>query len=221
MTTLTIRPGSANSTSIGGLRSSDATYATARGGTGTFTSIESAPTISGGQRLLTGTYDLNEMFFGFPVGSAVAGAVVLSAVFEWTTNSANVSGGLAQAILAFDAGNIQTGDWQDGTELAALASWGSIPGTGFQTNSTTYQVSLNATAIASIQTTLRAGGTVAFMVVAQAQVDNTAPVGNNRYDILSEQDATAGNRPALIINYTIVGDNLLSGSRLSRPRLVG
>lgn len=105
--------------------------------------------------------------------------------------------------------------------MAALPVWGSVPGTGYQSNSTTYQVSLNATAIASIQASLRAGTAIGFMMVAQAQIDNTAPSGNDRYDIRSDDDATEALRPGLIIDYTLIGDGLTAGSRLSRMRPIG
>ena len=202
MPQVTIRPGISNTTLIGAIRCANAAYATARDGTGTLTSIESAASITGGQRLFSGTYDCNEMFFGF-TPSAVAGAVVTDVKFEWTTFSSNVTGGLEQAILNYTAGAITTADWQDGTELAALTSYGSIPGTGYQSVTTTYQVSLNAAARTAAQTALRAGSTFSFMVVAQAQVDNSALSGNNRYDIRSEQDATEAYRPALIIDYRL------------------
>ena len=202
MPTLTIRP-SSETNLIGGIRCSDATYATARSGAGTLTAFTSAVSIPGGQRLFSGTYDLNEMFFGFTPPSAIANAVVTKVTFEWTTFSSNVSGGLQQAILNYAAGSITTADWQDGTELAALTSYGSIPGTGYQSNTTTYQVDLNAAAITAAQTALRAGTTFSFMVVAQAQVDNSAPSGNNRYDIRSEQDTTDAYRPALILTYDL------------------
>lgn len=142
------------------------------------------------------------MFFGFTPAAAVPGAIVTDVTFEWTNNSANVSGGEVQAILEFAAGPITTADWQDGTELAALTVWGAIPKSGtYQTNNATNQVSLNSTAIAAVQTALRAGTTISFMVVDQNQIDDIAPAGNDRYDILSEQNGTAANRPALIIDY--------------------
>lgn len=220
MTTLTIRPTTTNT--IGAIRCSNATYSVARAGTGTFTTISSGASIPGGQRLFSGTYDLNQGFFNFPVGSAVPGAVVISAIFEWTTGGANVTGGEVQNILDYASGAIANADWRDGTALAGLTSWGTVPKSGsYQTNSTTCQINLNATAIASIQTTLRAGGTVGFMMVDQNQIDDVAPAGNDRYDILSEEDATAANRPALIIEYHLVGEALLAGRKLSQMRLVG
>jgi hypothetical protein len=221
MTVLTIRP-STESSNIGAIRNANATYATARAGSGTFTAfVTGSTTIPGGQRLNAGTYDLNEMFLEFPTGSAVPNAVVSDVKFEWTTASANVTGGLQQAILDYSAGNITTADWRDGTALSGLTSLGSIPGAGFQANSTTYQVSLNAAGIASAQTALRAGGSMSFMVVAQDQVNNIAPTVSNRYDIRSETDATAAFRPALIITYSEgIGVRLTRG-KLARMRLVG
>ena len=142
MPQITIRP-SSETNLIGGVRCSDATYATARSGAGTFTAFSSAVTIPGGQRLFSGSYDLNEMFFGFTPPSAVPLAVVTKVTFEWTTFSSNVSGGLEQAILNYAAGAITTADWQDGTELAALTVFGSIPGSGYQSNTTTYQRDLH------------------------------------------------------------------------------
>lgn len=203
MPQLIIRPSTTNE--IGAVRCSNATYATARDGTGTLLSIASGTSIPGGQRLNTGTYDLNEMFFNFAVGAAVPNAVLVSAVFEWTTGTVNVTGGETQAILNYSSGAITTADWQDGTELAALTSWGTIPKPGYQSNSTTYQIGLNATAVSSIQTTLRAGGTVGFMVVDENQVNNIAPAGNDRYDLLSDEDATPALRPALILTYNLPG----------------
>lgn len=202
MPQITIRP-SSETNLIGGIRCSDATYSVARSGAGTLASFAGATSIPGGQRLFSGTYDLNEMFFGFTPPSAVPLAVVTKVTFEWTTLNSNVSGGLEQAILNFAAGAITTGDWQDGTELAALTVFGSIPGTGFQSNTTTYQRDMNAAAIAAAQTALRAGTVFSFMVVAQAQIDNSAPAGNNRYDIRSEQDTTEAYRPALILTYNL------------------
>ncbi|MGE0668305.1 MAG: hypothetical protein AB7O49_17250 [Sphingomonadales bacterium] len=152
--------------------------------------------------MLAGTYDLNVQFFNFSPGSAVPGAVVSDATFEWTTASVNVSGGDQQAILEHASGSITTADWCDGATLVGLNVWGEIPSSGFQANSQTYQVSLNATALATIQTLVRAGSTIGFIVVAQAQIDGVAPIGNDRYDILSDDDSSAANRPALIVTYS-------------------
>ena len=199
MPTLTVRPGIANSNLIAAIRSTNATYSVARDGTGTFTAFDSgADFVPGGQNT---NYDIREMFFGFDLGITVPGAVVTDVKFEFTTYGSNVTGGETQAILDYTADNVLTSDWQDGTELAALTSFGSLAKGSYMTNSTTYQYSMNAAARTAAQTALRAGGRFSFMIVDQNVIDNVAPVANDNWYICSEQHATEANRPAVIITY--------------------
>lgn len=218
MTVLTDRPSSTQADGFD--RSDSAVYALARASYIAGSNSNSGTTIITGQRNNAGTYQLFQGFVRFSLSTIPTTSIVLSATFEYTTSSAAISAESDLEMLGYDAGTlVEAADYQGGAGVGSLANYGTIDATANSTATTTYQKALNSTGVAAIQANL--GGNFGMALIATDFVNNSAPAGDGRYTIRSSEDATAANRPALIVTYSEnLGRGIVSGPKVKRMRIV-
>ncbi len=200
MTTTTIRPTSTQRD--GRVRSSNAVYATVQTGSSLNTVNSTDPTTTG-QRETAGTYEIFEVFASMDCSGISTAAAVTAASVEITFSSTTVSTVSDLEFRSGDAGAlVETADWIDASTLASRTLYGTIAAASIAT-STTVQCTLNADGIAAVQAAVVAGGYFSFVLVSKLAREGTAPGAgvDQRVNIRTSENATAGNRPALIVDH--------------------
>ena len=199
MTVTTIRPSSTQRD--GRVRSSSTVLATAQAGS-SFNTTQTVDPLISGNRNNGGTYELFEAFIQMDCSSITATDVSSAAVIEITFGGTTVSG---VSDLEFRAATpsaiIADGDWINPTNMTAgNALYGTIAGASI-TSGATVQCTLDAAGIAAVQAAIAAAGYITCVIVAKSDRLGTTPPGDDRIGIRSSENATAANRPALIVTH--------------------
>ena len=221
MTTTTIRPSSTQRD--GRVRSGSAVLATAQSGGGSFNTTSTIDPLIAGHQLSAGTYYLFEAFIQIDCSSITSTDTASEAIVEITFGGTTVSGAYDLELRqASPSTIIADGDWIDPTTMAAgNPLYGTIAAASI-TSGATVQCTLTSAGLATVQTAISGAGYFPCVMVGKGTRDGVTPSGDNRIGIRSSENATAANRPALIVtHYAAVGSRILSGRKLSTMRLVG
>lgn len=192
MASVTVYP-SANS---GALRSSSATYATARAGTGTL-AAQAANDARCGQYLTGGTYHCYQHFLEFDLTSAVpAGSTITAAtlsLFVWAIDG--TPGYVIEAMASDYGAALTTADIVAGANmgaLTALANWTSAaPDTVYKAFTSTGLVAW-----------LTPGATNRMVIAGQRQRTDNAPAAAEYISAYYDNTGGDSGRPKLDITYT-------------------
>ncbi len=200
MTQTTVRP--ASTQRDGRVRSSNAVYATAQTGS-SLNNVNTVDPSTTGQRETAGTYEIFEFFASMDCSGITSSQAVTRAQVEITFSSATVSSVSDLELYAANAGaTVDTADWIDASTLSGLTLYGTIPAASIAVN-TTVQCELNTAGIAAVQTAVSAAGYFSFVMVSKLVRQGTAPGAgvDQRVNIRTSENATASNRPALIVDH--------------------
>ncbi len=197
MTTTTIRPGGTQRD--GHNRSRSTVYATSQtGGTITNTNL-STPMITG-QQFSTPNYDTFEAVAQADCSSIAVGQAVTRARLEWTFGVSSTASDI-KVIAGSGAGaSVDAADYIDATTLGAKTLYATLAAASV-VSSTTVQIDLNAAGIAAVQAAVDAAGYFEYMVASSNTIAATTPTADERVRIESSEHATAGSRPALIVDH--------------------
>lgn len=187
------------------IQSSNATYSTARDGSG-LTTFSGNAFVQVGQ-YLSGTYNIFETFIAFDTSALGASAIVTSAILsmdgvtDGSTTDFNVDARL------YDWGTaVTTGDWPTGATLAGTTLLGQWNTSGF---STAYNAFSDIAMAANVNLT----GVTRMLLASANTVANSAPSGFE-YVILKSADAPGTTEdPKLVITYTSVVEVSLAGAQ--------
>lgn len=185
-------------TTDGHIDSSNATYATARSGSGL--TVFTGPILGVGQLLSGGTYTCIEYFVSFDTSSLGAGATITSAVLSiqgggGTPDQSDTDFTVEARAFNFGA-SVTTGDWVAGASLGSStlvchfdtsAGWGSG-----------YNAFTNDALPANINKT----GTTYIMLSSSRHRGNNTPVGLEKVSLKTSQTAGTSSDPKLTITYT-------------------
>lgn len=173
-----------------------------------------------GQRLNGANYELYQAHIRWSLASIPTTARIISASIRVTNSGSPPANRKDTYFRDRDPGGVITSaDYVDQTTLAAMDLFATMP-TANNGSNTTYTLTGTAAFIAKIQANL--GGNVGCIVVSDTQVSSTAPTTADQWTFKSAEDATAGNRPALIVDYSEnLGSRIVAGPKLSRMRIVG
>lgn len=196
MATLTVYADTADNA----LGCSNNTFATARAGTGCYIDSVSAENHEIGCSYFAPTYYLNELGLPFDTSALGAGATISSAVLALYGKADGSTTDFTIECAAYDFGAaIDTGDWQDGTELAALTIVATLSTAGFSTSGYN-NFSDSGPGLASV---INKTGTTRLFLWHPKIRTGVAPTGSEYVDVWSANEAQTGERrPQLTITYT-------------------
>ena len=185
----------------GTVRSSNATYATARTG-GTFTTPD---THIAGQTFVSPDYRCYEGFLIFNT-SGIPDTDTVSAVtasLDGFSNSSATDFISGLAASAYNGGPVVTGDWVSGAAIPTpeLATW----------NSSGYVAGYNAfTETADFKDAINKTGNTALIFYSQRHRDATVPSGNEFVNFVDADAAGTGDDPKLDITHAAGGPTQVS-----------
>lgn len=203
---------------VGGIYSSNATYLTARSGSGLVAS-DGAGTPSFGQGRSGATYFCTETFFEFDTSSIPDTATVLSATLTVTLagQTGHIDGTVAQARLYDFGATVTTGDWIAGASLGAQTLLATAPITNLTNNFSATIFTAESAFAANVNKT----GTTRIVLCTDTQVAGTAPSDGNSGPIVSAfgtanvntltvtyTSGTVDNVVKLVVGGSVVGSNL-------------
>jgi len=198
MTQTTIRP--ASTQRDGHIRSRSTVYATSQTG-GTLTNTNASTPIITGQQFSTPNYDTFEGIVQFDCSAITSTQVVSNAVVEVTFGTSSATSDVKLVSISSAVGaTVDTADYVDATTLSGKTVYGTIPAASIVAASTV-QVTLTAAGIAAVQTAVTAGGYFEAMLASANTINAATPTGDERVRIESSEHATAGSRPALIVDH--------------------
>lgn len=193
MTVTTVYSGTAD----GIVNSSDAAYATARGGTGTLGASTAAADALFGQAL-DGDYYVEELFIGFDT-SAIADTDTISAAVLSLFGGGSAPGTnfTAEARVYDWGGTVTTADFRTGTQYNALtiaatfatAGWSTSAYNDFTESGTNLQAAVNKT------------GTTYLVCSSDKLASNTAPTGFDDVQCSTADTAGTTNDPKLVVTH--------------------
>lgn len=183
----------------GYVASASATYATAAAGYVAGFSNTSGTSWITGQRLNAGTYTLHQASVRWALTAIPTGAIITAASIRVTNSGSPPAGRLETYFKDRDPGAvISTADYVDQATLSGLDTFATMP-TANNGSDTVYTLTGTAALRAKIQANI--GGNIGCMVVSAGQVSSSAPSADERWSFQSVEDATEGDRPALIVDY--------------------
>lgn len=193
-----------SSTDDGYVKSTNATYATARAGSG----LTSATNQIAGNVGQVNFYDIWELFLDFDTSSIDDSATVSSAILNTDLSSDGSTTDFEARCGLFDWGTgLTTADWQDGTELAALtqlchlntSAMGSV-GTNTNWVDDAFAANINKTGETRV-------------VLFSAETENNSSNVNDEYVSLSLADAFGtSDDPLLTVTYSVPQTITLTGT---------
>lgn len=198
MTQTTIRP--ASTQRDGHIRSRSTVWATAQTG-GTLTNTNATTPLITGCQFGTPNYDVFEAIAQFDCSSITSTQAVTNAKIEVTFGVSSAACDLKMLSISSSVGaTVDTTDYVDSTTLSGKTVYGTIA-SGSISSSTTIQVTLTAAGIAAVQAAVAAGGYFECMIASANVIAGTTPTADERVRIESSEHATAGSRPALIVDH--------------------
>lgn len=213
MATLTVYASTANS---GLLSSHHATYSTARSGANLTLAAPSA--VSGfqaDQSRIGGNYFCEEIALDFDASSLPDTAVVSAVAFKMTHwfNAGSPTGTIE--VRLYDFGALAAADYVDGASLSAQTLLASLAVSSisagvqntFAENGTDFQTSISLT-----------GSTRVLVSTSEIRLGTPTPTAQDIAYWLDPDDATQGNRPQIVITYTVpVTRDVTSAASISVP----
>lgn len=189
----------------GRLYSSDASdYSAARAGTGATLVLdsESATNIQFGQALTAAPeYTCGEAFISFDTSSIPDDATIDSVVLHLYGQADFSTTDFTVQARIFDwGGALATGDWQDGTELAALTLAATFPTSSWSTAG--YNEFTSETAFKS---NVSKTGNTRIVICSSRQVAGTTPTGNEVVNFWTVDETGTSKDPKLVVTYTTTG----------------
>lgn len=192
------------STADGHLRCSNATYSTARDGTGTFATVTAATDNQVGQELFGGVYYCYELFWDFDTSSIPSGATIVSATLEGYVVSTNITSSGAGVVRArvYDwSTSVTTADWIAGasvsgqTLVAHTVAMSSLTGSAY-----------NTFVDDALAANINKGGVTRFILTSDRFEAGTVPTGApNGSEYASFSSADGANPPKLTVTWTVDG----------------
>jgi len=200
MTVTTIRPSFTQAD--GRNRSSSTVLATAQAGSSINTTNSVDPLIVG-QRLNGSTYELFITGANYDCSSIASTDSVSAASLEITFGGSTESNASDIEIWSYDQGTVVTSaDWINPTTLSGSYTLLGTLDKSLIVNGDTVQIALNSAGIAAVQAAVTAGGNVGFTLLTNSTRIGTTPAADERVGIRSSENATAANRPALIVTHS-------------------
>ena len=182
----------------GTLRSQNATYLTARGGT-TVTVVNAGVGANGlafGQQLSGGNYNLFESFLSFDTSALPDAAVITSAVLSlYVDTDASTTDFITDARIFNWGATLSTADWVNGADLASYTKVATRNSSGVTT------AAYNAfTDVAMIPNVSLTG--VTYIMLSSARMDSaTAPPDSEYLGASAQETAGTSADPKLVVTY--------------------
>ncbi len=189
------------STADGRLRCSNATYATARSGGGTFATDTTATFTECGQELFGGVYYCYEAFWDFDTSSIPADAVITSATLEVyvvSLNTTSSAAGILRARVKDWGASVTSADWVAGASVSGQTLVAHTVAMSSLTASA-YNTFIDDALVANIVK----AGTTRLMVTSDRFEAGTVPTGApNGSEYASLETANGSNPPKLTVTWT-------------------
>lgn len=199
MATLEIRPGT-SPFNDGWVQSADAAWANVLAGYVAGFSNISNTTFTAGTNFTGSEYRGAQVFLQMGLSDPVlTGAIINSVTLEMTKSSGSASGFINEARIYNRTGGIGTSWYRTQAEYAALPIAATLDVTSSISNGVVTFTSDSGFA-AAVEAAI--GGTIGFVICNDLFAAGTTPTTNRSINFSSANDATAANRPALIIDYT-------------------
>jgi len=180
----------------GMIRSSSATYATARTGSGTLTLNPEGTGLYSGQLYSSGTYYLDESFFAFDTSGLPDDAIIQTVVLSLWGISSSTLNDRVHEVRAYDWGDtVTTGDWISGADLGSSTLVASLADEDFA-----YETYAAFTSEAAFLTAINKTGVTRLVMASSRLRLGTAPTGLERE---SWAGGEATDPPKLVITYTV------------------
>lgn len=202
MATLEIRP-STSPFNDGYIASVNASWATVRDGYSAGFSNTSNTTITIGTTFDGSVYQVLEAFLRFDLSDPVlTGASINSVTLEMRKSSGSQNGFIAQARIYDPGSTVTTADYRTAAQFGAATLVATLDFTSTLSNGV-YSWTSEAAFVTEAQASI--GGFLGLVICNNGFAAATAPTDGDSVNFNSANDATAANRPALIIDYTPAG----------------
>lgn len=186
-------------TADGGIRSDDATYATARSGSSfTLNAGEVSFGIQVGQYFDGATYQLFETFFSFDTSSLGTGAIISAATFSLYGASDDTTTDFTMEARLRDWGaTLETSDWVAGASLSGLTSLATFATSGFSI------AGYNDFTDVALPANVNKTGSTRMIVVSSLLTAGTTPTTTGeRLRVWTADQAGTTTDPKLVVTYT-------------------
>lgn len=188
------------STADGRNRCSNATYATARSGGGTFATDTTATFTEVGQELFGGVYYCYEAYWDFDTSSIPSGATITSVTLEGYCTSVTTSSSSAAVVnvRVYDWGaTVTSADWIAGASVSAQTLVAHSVAIGSLTTS-----AYNTFTDDALAANINKGGITRFILTTDRFEAGTAPTGAPNGGEYASFDTAEGNDPKLTVTWT-------------------
>jgi hypothetical protein len=197
--TLEIRPGT-SPFNDGTVLSSDAAWATVLAGYSAGFVNTSGTVHQAGTEFNGSVYRAGQIFLRMDLSDPVlTGATINSATLEMRKSSGAASGFVIEARIFDPDTGVTTADYRTSAQFAALTLGATLDVSGSLSNGV-YSFASASGLASAVQSAI--GGFIGFAVCNDLFAAGTTPTTNRSINFSSANDATAANRPALIIDYT-------------------
>lgn len=197
-------------TNDGNISSSNATYATARSGSGLVADTASIILTAGGQDLSFTTYDVYEGFFSFDTSPVPDADTISAVVLSLKGDDAGSSPTFSLQARVFNWGaTLTTADWIAGASLSgntlvatfATSGWSITAYNAFTESGTAFRTAINKT------------GTTFLMTCSDQTVSGTTPTDTNQLvNVWMADNAGTTSDPKLVITSSSVAASTLTAA---------